>query len=311
VPGSYTVAETVPTGWDLTSAVCDDGSAPSDISLDPGETVTCTFTNTQRGTITVVKQTDPDGSTQLFDFTSSYSDPFQLADGQSETSGPLEPGIYSVTETVPAGWDLTSVTCGDGSSPDSIELASGESVTCTFENRQRGAITIVKTDDAGAELEGVTFALYADLLPFGGSPGQEDIDPGAVGSCVTDAAGTCTVGDLVPDVSYWVVETPLDGYVEPDPVVELVEPGQTVTVERVNVREFQIITYVCKTADQSLYASTVDDAGNVVQTLVDVPQALADKGVTAAELCGLAANLGGKTAGSHPLTVDIPVNQVP
>ena len=103
----------------------------------------------------------------------------------------------------------------------------------------------------------------------------------------------------------------LAGYVEPDPVVELVGPGQTVTVERVNVREFQIITYVCKTADQSLYASTVDDAGNVVQTLVDVPQALADKGVTAAELCGLAANLGGKTAGSHPLTVDIPVNQVP
>ena len=39
------------------------------ISLQPGETVTCTFTNTKRGTIIVEKQTSPDGATGDFTFT--------------------------------------------------------------------------------------------------------------------------------------------------------------------------------------------------------------------------------------------------
>ena len=46
-PGTgYSVSETVPAEWDQTSATCDEGSLISDISVSPGETVTCTFTNT-------------------------------------------------------------------------------------------------------------------------------------------------------------------------------------------------------------------------------------------------------------------------
>ncbi|MBI4084984.1 MAG: DUF5011 domain-containing protein [Candidatus Liptonbacteria bacterium] len=46
-PGTYSVDEIdIPTGWELTSAVCDDGSDPSEIALGAGEIVTCTFTNT-------------------------------------------------------------------------------------------------------------------------------------------------------------------------------------------------------------------------------------------------------------------------
>jgi hypothetical protein len=41
----YSVAETLPGGWQLASATCDDGSSPDAVVLDPGETVTCTFTN--------------------------------------------------------------------------------------------------------------------------------------------------------------------------------------------------------------------------------------------------------------------------
>ncbi|MDM8540573.1 hypothetical protein QUF90_05750 [Desulfococcaceae bacterium HSG9] len=40
------MSEIIPAGWNLTSAVCDDGSAPGAIVLGAGETVTCTFTNT-------------------------------------------------------------------------------------------------------------------------------------------------------------------------------------------------------------------------------------------------------------------------
>jgi hypothetical protein len=46
VPGTYAVSETVPSGWDLTSATCDGGSTPSAIVVTAGVTVTCTFTNT-------------------------------------------------------------------------------------------------------------------------------------------------------------------------------------------------------------------------------------------------------------------------
>jgi hypothetical protein len=56
-PGSYSVYEytPLPTGWDRGPATCDHGNDPDDIEVGPGETVTCTFENTKRGSITVVK----------------------------------------------------------------------------------------------------------------------------------------------------------------------------------------------------------------------------------------------------------------
>jgi len=55
VPGTYAVSETVLPGWDLTSATCDDGSAPSAIVVSAGETVTCTFTNSIPPDLQLVK----------------------------------------------------------------------------------------------------------------------------------------------------------------------------------------------------------------------------------------------------------------
>ncbi|WP_438856408.1 MSCRAMM family protein [Agromyces sp. M3QZ16-3] len=55
-PGTYDVSETVPTGWNLTSETCSDTSDPQSISLQAGETVTCTFTNArEKGAIKIVK----------------------------------------------------------------------------------------------------------------------------------------------------------------------------------------------------------------------------------------------------------------
>jgi hypothetical protein len=69
-PGTYTSQETVPAGWDLTAIVCDDNNSGGNLSnrsatfrLEAGETVKCTFTNVQRGSITIAKETDPDGGT--------------------------------------------------------------------------------------------------------------------------------------------------------------------------------------------------------------------------------------------------------
>ena len=64
----YSLAETVPSGWDQASATCDDGSPVSNINVAAGETVTCTFTNHKRGQIVVVKDATPDDP-QDFSFT--------------------------------------------------------------------------------------------------------------------------------------------------------------------------------------------------------------------------------------------------
>jgi hypothetical protein len=137
-PGTYSVSELPVSGWTQTSATCDNGSNPGSISLQAGETVTCTFHNKEDpGQIIVKKQTDPDGASQKFTFDPSWSaSNFQLSDGQSKQSGDLAPGTYSVSELPVSGWTQTSATCDDGSNPGSISLQAGKTVTCTFHNKK-------------------------------------------------------------------------------------------------------------------------------------------------------------------------------
>ena len=139
-PGNYTAQEATPSGWqNLTPITYDFTPQSGDAPLYYA------FVNTQMGRIIVEKQTLPDGGAQSFDFDLSYGDnDADLTDGQQDDSGYLMPGIYSVTENVPSGWNLSSAVCSDGSNPSSISLQSGETVTCTFTNTQKGSITIVK-----------------------------------------------------------------------------------------------------------------------------------------------------------------------
>jgi hypothetical protein len=94
-----------------------------------------------QGRIIVVKQvTDGSDTSQSFDFTASYAtDGFALSDGQSNDSVDLDPGTYSVSETVPADWSQVSAVCDDQSSVDAIDLQAGETVTCTFTNAETPA----------------------------------------------------------------------------------------------------------------------------------------------------------------------------
>ena len=149
VPGSYAIGELAAAGWDLTGASCDDQSPVNQVSLQPGETVTCTFTNTKRGSITVEKQTSPDGAADQFTFTGDVAG--TLADGGSLTKLDLKPGTYTSTELAKAGWDLGAITCDDEDSSGDVpkmtatfKLDPGEDITCVFQNVQRGTITIIK-----------------------------------------------------------------------------------------------------------------------------------------------------------------------
>ncbi len=153
-PGTYPVGETVPAGWALTSSSCDQGRSLPNVVINAGQTVTCAFNNTKLGKIIVTKQTLPDGSPQQFTFDGSWSGAgtdLTLTDGQSGDSGFINPGTYSVAETaIPAGWDLTSASCSDGSPITAIAVSADETVTCTFANTQRGNIVIVKNSGVAA-----------------------------------------------------------------------------------------------------------------------------------------------------------------
>jgi len=223
----YTVTEnTPPAGWDFQNLNCNasTGVSPSingatvTFAIDnAADILDCTYTNRARGTIIVEKITD-DG-TGSFNFTSGSltPSPFTLtttaagAGGKdSKMFGNLNPGTYDVTETVPAGWNLVSATCDDGSNPASIGLSGGETVTCTFHDaREKGAIQITKTRKHAAAGSGnhphagVTFTITGGELPAGGV------------TAVTDANGVACVDGLVLSSfagDYTVTETVPSGY---------------------------------------------------------------------------------------------------
>ena len=60
------------------------------VHLGPGEDVVCTFTNVERSSITIVKETNPKAGAE-FEFTGDLGG-FSLDDGESESFGDLLPG---------------------------------------------------------------------------------------------------------------------------------------------------------------------------------------------------------------------------
>ena len=212
IPGSgYSLSETVPSGWDQSSATCDDGSPVSDIDVAAGEIVTCTFTNQKRGRIVVVKDATPNDA-QNFSFTAGGGlspTSFSLDDdsdgtlSNTRTFADLVPGSgYSVSETVPSGWDQTAATCDDGSPVSDIDVAVGETVTCTFANRKRGSLVVVE-DAVPNDAQDFSFTTGGGL-----SPAAFDLDDDSDGTL----SNTRTFVDLVPGSGYSVSQATPTGW---------------------------------------------------------------------------------------------------
>ena len=168
--GNYNFTETVPPGWFNDKRTCtlngsvqlpdiydpSTGQYTTSINLVNGSHVVCNYYNRDdRSTITIIKQTDPNNSTQKFNFTSDAGN-FTLSDGQHKTFT-LAQGFYNFEETVPPGWKIpVGISCFGGidsedfpsSTGVSIDLAPREDVTCTFNNvDQHSTITIIKQTD--------------------------------------------------------------------------------------------------------------------------------------------------------------------
>ncbi|MES2971227.1 MAG: SdrD B-like domain-containing protein [Patescibacteria group bacterium] len=206
--GTHSVSETAGTNTNLanysssyscTNEVSGNGTATGNFSLTTGQNITCTFTNVRFAGIVVQKQTLPDGSPVSFAFNASYdADGFSLSDGQSNNSGNLLPGDYSVSEVVPNGWDLsTPVICSDQSPAGVISLQAGETVTCVFTNTQRGSISGTKYEVNAGETAGTAGNELSGWTIFIDANSNGVLNDGEV-SDVTDINGDYSFGDLVP-----------------------------------------------------------------------------------------------------------------
>ena len=252
--GTYTVTEdALPAGWSFTNLDCegggedtsvDTGTRTATIGLDAGETVTCTYTNTKLGTVTVVKNANPDDE-QEFDFTSTLPDgsSFSLTDtegGEDEsiTFSDVPLGDYTITEDAnPTNWNLTSIDCegGDddgetslGSRTASINVDAGESIICTFTNTKNGTLQINKEAYGG---DG-TFDFTIDPEGAGENSSAQ----------IITGEGEGSVEVSLPPDDYFVTETAQAGWqVESNGCSSVVvTAGQTTACTVTNVKQSTI-----------------------------------------------------------------------
>src|SRR5207249_4930257 len=99
-----------------------------------------------------VTNPSPDPSDTSFSFSAGGGlapSSFSLKNGDQQTFSNVTPGSgYSVSETVPAGWELTSSTCDDGSPVTNIDVSNNETVTCTFTDTANQAPTDIQLSNS-------------------------------------------------------------------------------------------------------------------------------------------------------------------
>lgn len=188
-------------------------------NLTYNQTATCIITNTKYGSLTVIKDANPNSS-QSFSFTTSgvglsnfsLSDDGGIFGNERKTFTNLLPGIYSVVEIADQynDWDLANVTCSNGSLNTAINLSAGENITCTFTNNLKGSISGHKYRDADGNTstidDRVTVPNWTIELWQGGSK---------LSTTTTDQNGAYSFTKLTPG-NYTLVEVVTPGwYVTP------------------------------------------------------------------------------------------------
>ncbi|MBI3630791.1 MAG: hypothetical protein HY221_00425 [Candidatus Sungbacteria bacterium] len=187
VPGPYSVSESLPAGWTQQSATCDNGDSPSEISLTAGATVTCTFTNIEKPTLTIVKHTDEASGDATFTFnvTGQDSENITTVSGTGSTDPmTLDAATYDVTENVLSGWHLVDVSCDSSTGSEiaggkSVVLDNGDHVTCTFTNTKQGTFivkkVIVNSGGGTAVASDFSFAIDGGTAAAFESDGENDV----------------------------------------------------------------------------------------------------------------------------------------
>jgi len=161
--GDYDLTEDGPTGYSLTSIACtgNDSDGSDGLTLEPGEDVTCTYTNDdQAATLTLVKEVvnNDGGTASAGDWTLTASGPTTVSGASGTgavTLASVPAGDYDLTEDGPTGYSQTSIACtgNDSDGSDGLKLAPGENVTCTYTNDDipRGSLRLIKNAVGGSD----------------------------------------------------------------------------------------------------------------------------------------------------------------
>lgn len=161
VGSGYSIVETADADYVTTYEVSNDPTNDNtNISVGDGETVTVTVTNTQKGSITVGKMTDPNDPNTVFDFVSLTLTPdtWQLMSDEARVFSGLTPGnLYDVEESpLPQNGMTPTYLVSNGSPIDAITVAPGENVTVVVLNSNSSGglrkITPGQTNDVGIKI---------------------------------------------------------------------------------------------------------------------------------------------------------------
>jgi hypothetical protein len=221
-PGTYTTTEANPApDFDLTAVECNDSDSTSPsqgdaqtrtavFNLDPGETIRCTFTNTQRGSVVVETQANPDGAAGSFTFTGTPSGTIPT-DGTLVVAN-LAPGTYTTTERDPRPeFDLTAVDCDDGGSTSPSQgdaqtrtavfnLDPGELIRCTFTNARRStAVVASRVSPEGAEGSFTFTGVPSGTIGANGTLVAADLPPGTYTTTEVDPSPGFELTDVSCD----------------------------------------------------------------------------------------------------------------
>jgi hypothetical protein len=214
---TYNVSEDTLPGWQAQS------DQQVSFALVAGDPSTCSggvqFDNAQAttGTIIVRKATNPAAAPGSFTFSGDAAG--VIGDGGTITVNNLAPDTYTSTESDPTpAFDLTGISCNDGNSANpssgsgrtaTFKLEAGETVTCTFTNRQRGHARVVKTVNNVAPSGGQSFAFQlrsGATASAGGTIIESSLANTADGGVVNFTT------NLVPGTSYQLCEQMMPGW---------------------------------------------------------------------------------------------------
>ncbi len=251
--GTYDVTETVPADWSLSGIECNDGDggttvegATVHVDLDPGQNITCTFTNSRDATVTIVKDAVPNAA-QDFGFTGSFG-PFSLDDDADPTLSDRRTftvsgtgfGAKTISETPVAGWSLTGLVCSEGTvsgATASLTVDPGDVINCTFTNTKDATVTIVK--DAVPN-HAQDFAFTGSFGPFSL---DDDADPTLPDRRTFTTSGTAFGTKTVTEtaVAGWTLTVVCsEGTVAGDTATLTVDPGDVITCTFTNTQDATI-----------------------------------------------------------------------
>ena len=177
LPGTYTLTESGPAGYDASDWSCTGAAATtaSSVTIALGNNAVCMLTNTARQPqLTLVKTVvnDNGGTAEATDWTLSADGPTPISGtvgNPTVTNAAVEIGSYDLAESGgPAGYTAGNWTCtGATLTGSTVAIALGDDATCTITNNDQPAqLTLVKNvdnpDGSGGAAAPADWTLTAD-----------------------------------------------------------------------------------------------------------------------------------------------------